>query len=117
MGERIERLFKEASETYDYIVVDTAPVGLVSDALLLNRLVDTTLYVVRKDVTSLAHLEIIEEAANLDKLPRPHIVMNAVRRSFLGYGEGYLYGYGDYQSGKTTSGFKKIWNRMRGLNA
>ena len=117
MGERIERLFKEASETYDYIVVDTAPVGLVSDALLLNRLVDTTLYVVRKDVTSLAHLEIIEEAANLDKLPRPHIVMNAVRRSFLGYGEGYLYGYGDYQSGKTASGFKKIWNRMRGLNA
>jgi Mrp family chromosome partitioning ATPase len=102
---------------YDYIVIDTAPVGLVSDALLLNRLADTTLYVVRKDVTSLSHLEIIEEAATLDKLPRPHIVMNAVRRSFLGYGEGYLYGYGDYQSGRPTSTYRKWWGRMRGNNA
>lgn len=117
MGERIERLFREAANEYDYIVLDTAPVGLVSDALLLNRLADTTLYVVRKDVTSLAHLEIIEEAATLDKLPRPHIVMNAVRRSFLGYGEGYLYGYGDYQSDRQTSGFKKWWRRMRGMKA
>ncbi len=117
MGDRIERLFKEAAEEYDYIVVDTAPVGLVSDALLLNRLADTTLYVVRKDVTSLAHLEIIEEAASLDKLPRPHIVMNAVRRSFLGYGEGYLYGYGDYHSGEGGSRFKNAWKRLLGRNA
>ncbi len=116
MGERIEQLFREASETYDYIVMDTAPVGLVSDALLLNRLADTTLYVVRKDVTRLAHLEIIEEAANLDKLPRPHIVMNAVRRSFLGYGEGYLYGYGDYRSGESYEGLKGWWKRMTGKN-
>ena len=96
--------------------MDTAPVGLVSDALLLNRLADTTLYVVRKDVTRLAHLEIIEEAANLDKLPRPHIVMNAVRRSFLGYGEGYLYGYGDYRSGESYKGLKGWWKRMTGKN-
>jgi capsular exopolysaccharide synthesis family protein len=117
MGERIERLFKEAADEYDYIVVDTAPVGLVSDALLLNRLADTTLYVVRKDVTSLSHLEIIEEAAALDKLPRPHIVMNAVRRSFLGYGEGYLYGYGDYRSGQPKSALRKWWRQLRGHNS
>lgn len=114
MGDRIERLFREAAEAYDYIVVDTAPVGLVSDALLLNRLADTTLYVVRKGITRLAHLEIIEEAAGLDKLPRPHIVMNAVRRSFLGYGEGYLYGYGDYRSDSSRKGLKSLWRGISG---
>jgi len=117
IGDRIEQLFREAVESYDYIVVDSAPVGLVSDALLLNRLADTTLFVVRKDVTRLAHLEIIEEAASLDKLPRPHIVMNAVRRSFLGYGEGYLYGYGNYQAGERRSGIKRLWKRLKGGRA
>lgn len=97
MGSRIAELFSEARKVYDHVIVDTAPVGLVSDALLLGRLVDCTLYVVRKDVTSLAHLEIIEETAALGKLPRPYIVMNAVRRTFLGHSQSHLYGYGYYR--------------------
>ena len=84
--------------------------GLVSDALLLNRFVDTTLYVVRKDVTELSHLEIIEEAASHGKLPRPYIIMNAVRKRILGYGQGYLYGYGYYQDDR---GWKRWLNDLR----
>jgi capsular exopolysaccharide synthesis family protein len=103
MGARILELFTEARKVYDHIIVDTAPVGLVSDALLLGRLVDCTLYVVRKDVTSLAHLEIIEETATLGKLPRPYVVMNAVRRSFLGYSQSHLYGYGYYRKDDSSA--------------
>ncbi|NDC78653.1 MAG: hypothetical protein EBZ67_12385 [Chitinophagia bacterium] len=92
--------------------------GLVSDALLLGRLVDCTLYVVRKDVTSLAHLEIIEETATLGKLPRPYVVMNAVRRSFLGYSQSHLYGYGYYRKDDTSAPWlRKAERRKVGVPA
>ncbi|MBM3442773.1 MAG: polysaccharide biosynthesis tyrosine autokinase [Bacteroidetes bacterium] len=107
MGQRIVMLFNEAKKVYDHIIIDSAPVGLVSDALLLGRLVDTTLYIVRKDITSLAHLEIIEETAALGKLPRPFVVLNAVRRTFLGYSQSHLYGYGYYQKDKSTTSWLK----------
>ena len=110
MGDRMAELFRIVREEYEYIILDTAPVGLVSDALLLNRFVDTTLYVVRKDVTELSHLEIIEEAASHGKLPRPYIIMNAVRKRILGYGQGYLYGYGYYQDDR---GWKRWLNDLR----
>lgn len=102
MGRRMSELFETVRDEFDYVVVDSAPVGLVSDALLLNRYVDTTLYVVRKDVTSLSHLEIAEEIATEGRLPRPYIVMNAVRKRILGYGQGALYGYGSYGDGKSA---------------
>jgi tyrosine-protein kinase Etk/Wzc len=113
MGARILELFTEARKVYDHIIVDTAPVGLVSDALLLGRLVDCTLYVVRKDVTSLAHLEIIEETATLGKLPRPYVVMNAVRRSFLGYSQSHLYGYGYYRKDDSSAPWLRKADRRK----
>ena len=109
MGPRMEELFDALRDGFDYVVVDTAPVGLVSDALLLNRYVDTTLYVVRKDVTALSHLEIAEEIASEGRLPRPYIVMNAVRKRILGYGQGALYGYGNYIDEKSVAGRIRRW--------
>ena len=80
----------------------------LSDTLYLNRYADTTIYVVRKDVTSLSHLEIVEEIAAEGRMPRPYIVMNAVRKRILGYGQGALYGYGDYGGGKSVvDGFRR----------
>jgi tyrosine-protein kinase Etk/Wzc len=109
MSRRLAELFEAVRDEFDYIVVDSAPVGLVSDALLLNRYVDTTLYVVRKDVTSLSHLEIAEEIATEGRLPRPYIVMNAVRKRILGYGQGALYGYGNYGDGKGFTDRLRNW--------
>lgn len=109
MSRRMGELFDAVRDEFDYVVVDSAPVGLVSDALLLNRHVDTTLYVVRKDVTALAHLEIAEEIATEGRLPRPYIVMNAVRKRILGYGQGALYGYGSYGDGKNAAVRFRKW--------
>jgi tyrosine-protein kinase Etk/Wzc len=113
MGKRMDELFEAVREEFDYVVVDTAPVGLVSDTLQLNRHADTTIYVVRKDVTSLSHLEIAEEIAVEGRLPRPYIVMNAVRKTILGYGQGSLYGYGSYADGDGVVLRFRKWVRER----
>jgi capsular exopolysaccharide synthesis family protein len=113
MGKRMEELFEAVRDEFDYVVVDTAPVGLVSDTLHLNRYADTTIYVVRKDVTSLSHLEIVEEIATEGRMPRPYIVMNAVRKRILGYGQGALYGYGNYGGGRNVVESFRKWVGQR----
>jgi Mrp family chromosome partitioning ATPase len=109
----MEELFEAVRDDFDYVVVDTAPVGLVSDTLHLNRYADTTIYVVRKDVTSLSHLEIVEEIATEGRMPRPYIVMNAVRKRILGYGQGALYGYGNYGGGRNVVESFRKWVGQR----
>jgi capsular exopolysaccharide synthesis family protein len=113
MGRRMEELLMEARKSYEYVIVDTAPVGLVSDALLLSRFVDTTLFVVRRNVTLLSHLDIIEENARQGKLPRPYIILNAVGNGFMTYGKGYVYGYGYYQDeAKLEKWVVGLWKKM-----
>lgn len=85
---RLEELFEYLREHYDYVVLDTAPVGMVSDALNLTRFVDATIYVVYHKKTRLQDLRFISDLAEQNKLKRVNIVVNGSKEK-KGYGYGY----------------------------
>lgn len=85
----LKELISELKEQFDYVIIDTAPVGLVSDPLALADLVDTTLYVVRNRVTKVEELKIINDIFVSGKLPAPMIVINDSKQSVAGYGYHY----------------------------
>ena len=90
----LETVFKVLREKYDYILVDTAPVGLVTDTLQVGRIADATIYMCRADYTAKSSFELINGLANDEKLPKMSIVINGIDMSKKKYG--YYYGYGRY---------------------
>ena len=81
---------------YDYIILDTPPVGLVSDTYELSRLVDVTFFVVRNEVTTKAEVDLINRTVKEEKLPKVNIVFNGLNLKKRKYG--FYYGYGKYSS-------------------
>jgi capsular exopolysaccharide synthesis family protein len=82
---------------FDFIILDTPPLGLVTDAFVLAPLVNHTLFVVRQDYTPRAVLQSLEEYYQTGKMTNISILFNDLRKSGLGYGYGnygYNYGYG-----------------------
>lgn len=101
MTERLESMIEELKKQFDCILIDTAPVGLVTDALLLDKHVNTTIFVTRFGKSVKGSLKIIDDIYRNKKLPKPGIVLNGVKVSkgygygnSYGYGHGYGYGYG-----------------------
>ncbi|MBP5772036.1 MAG: polysaccharide biosynthesis tyrosine autokinase [Bacteroidaceae bacterium] len=82
------------SEEYDYIILDTAPVGLVTDTLLLAHYANVSCFVCRADYTPKANIELLNSLTQDKKLPNVCVVLNAVDMSKRKYG--YYYGYGRY---------------------
>ncbi|MBR4644061.1 MAG: polysaccharide biosynthesis tyrosine autokinase [Bacteroidaceae bacterium] len=81
-------------ENYDYVIFDTAPVGLVTDTLQIGLQADITVFVCRADYTPKSSLTMINALANEKKMPNPCIVLNGIDMSRRKYG--YYYGYGKY---------------------
>ena len=81
-------------ELYDYIIFDTAPVGLVTDTLQISQHADMTVFVCRADYTPKSSFGLINTLAKEGKLPNPCIVLNGIDMSRRKYG--YYYGYGKY---------------------
>ncbi|RKN76959.1 GumC family protein [Ulvibacterium marinum] len=94
MSERIKDLFAYAKGNYDYIIVDTAPVMVVSDTLLISTNADQTLYVTRAGMTELRVIEFPLKMEEEGKLKGLSFIVNGVKDSNLGYGGKYGYGYG-----------------------
>jgi capsular exopolysaccharide synthesis family protein len=96
LSPRLDEMFKLLQEMYDYIIVDTAPIGLVSDTFSLNRIANAVIFVCRQDFTPKQHLNQINLLHQEDKLTNIGIVLNGVdfKKS---YGYRYKgYGYGGY---------------------
>ena len=117
IGSRMESFFQYLKTHYDYIVVDSAPVGLVSDSFALMKHVDAVMYIVRQRYTFKKQLEFINDLKREGKLTNMAIVVNDVnlagRYGYYGYGYGYGYGYmykygqGGYGYGRYIYGGKK----------
>ena len=75
MGE----LFEYLKNNFDYVVVDTPPTGLVTDAYLLNKYVGGSVFVVRAGKTKKEDLKTIEEICKEGKLANPSIILNGVK--------------------------------------
>lgn len=88
MSEKLDKLFVHLRENFDCIIVDTAPVGMVADTFLLNRLSDATICLFRADYTSKSHLRFLENVAKDGKLKKVSLVMNGTATK-SGYGYGY----------------------------
>jgi tyrosine-protein kinase Etk/Wzc len=95
MSARFAHLIDELKQTFDYIIIDTPPVGQVADAFTLSSFVDFTIYVVRYNYTYKAQLDIVRNANKSKMLINPMIVLNdATEDNGNNYGYGYGYGYG-----------------------
>ena len=81
-------------KNFDYVILDTAPVGMVTDTLLIGRVADLSVYVCRADYTHKVEYTLINELAEEKKLPNLCTVINGVDLKRRKYG--YYYGYGKY---------------------
>lgn len=90
----LETVVNELRDHYDYIFIDTAPVGLVTDTLQIGRIADATVYMCRADYTPKSSFALINNLALEKKLPNMCVVINGIDMSKKKYG--YYYGYGRY---------------------
>ncbi|KAA5535972.1 GumC family protein [Paenimyroides baculatum] len=93
MNKKIKEVFDTLKSQYDYIIVDTAPVSLVTDTLLISKYADATIYVVRANKIDKDMLRIPNELYKDKKLNKLSLVLNDSDVT-KGYGYGYGYGYG-----------------------
>ena len=92
---RMKELIEQLKEEYDYILIDTPPIGIVADALLLRKLVTNTLIIVRQGYTRKSMVSQIQEMNGREELTNPYLVLNGIKlgNKYYGYGYGYRYGY------------------------
>lgn len=99
MDERLDNLVTELRRRYDYIVVDSVPVGIIADATISNRIADLTIFVARAGRLDRRQLPEIEQLYKENKLHNMALVLNGAdlhrRYGYYGYyGYSYKYGYG-----------------------
>ena len=91
---KFEILIDELSHTYDYIVLDTAPLMLVTDSFLISEVADVTLYVIRSKYTEKLLVDFASKNIEANKIKNVAFVLNDVNKDYFGYGNKYGYGYG-----------------------
>jgi tyrosine-protein kinase Etk/Wzc len=101
---RIKDIFDFVQKHFDAVIVDTAPVGMVSDAITLGAYANASIYIVRHNYTFKKQLRFINDLYKENKLPKMSMVINDVKPQ-KGYGNYYGYGYG-YGYGQKNSYFE-----------
>ena len=100
LGDRLETLIAELRKRYDYIILDNVPAGVVADAVIVNRVADLTIYVVRAGRMDRRALPEVEKLYQEGKLRNMSLILNGTVYKHgaygyrYGYGYGYSYGYG-----------------------
>lgn len=118
MSQRMGELIVELKKKYDYIILDTPPVGLVSDALELAQYCDVTLYIVRQNFTKKDMITLLNNRVKRGELNNASIILNGLEnKAKYGTGYGYGYGYGTYANGyyeevKTKSIYQRIAQKI-----
>jgi tyrosine-protein kinase Etk/Wzc len=128
LEQKVTDLFDYLKQNFDVVLIDTAPVGMVSDAMTLGKFADCTLYIVRQGHTYKKQIALIDEFYRQGKLPKVSIIINDIKikpgYGYYGYGR-YGYGYGyksnyyeeEIPSGNILSrffGFFDLKNRKNG---
>tara|TARA_B100000700_G_scaffold291686_1_gene350927 strand:- start:2952 stop:3467 length:516 start_codon:yes stop_codon:yes gene_type:complete len=100
-SERMNKLIDELKKTYEYIILDTPPSGLVTDSVITMKFSDINLYVVRHNYTKKDMINLINDLYTSKQIKNLNIIINdyVVSSSSYGYGYGYAYGsgYGYYE--------------------
>lgn len=101
--DKMKILLEKVKNSYDFVIIDTAPSMLVADTFLLTSYADIILYIVRAGYTEKDLLEFPVQAKEKGKFSNVAFVLNNVTKTNLGYGNNYGYGYGESN--------QKSWNR------
>lgn len=116
---KMDEMISELRNRYDYVVIDTPPVGLVSDGLMIVPRADITLYIVRQNYSKLEYIRSLDGLAAEHKISNLSIVLNDSDFSRAGYyGYGHHYGYvnngsGYYEDGENKKGVSRLIKRRR----
>lgn len=122
-AEKFREMMGLLKEKFDYLIIDSTPIGLVTDSQLLAAYADTTMYIVRHNLTPKVFLRLIDDLYQQKKFKNMSIVFNGLKRrgfSFLNYGYSYGYGYGSGYDGDgngyyTNDDERKDWRNGWGL--
>lgn len=111
MSEKMTTLFAQLDKEFDVIIMDTPPIGAVTDAQILAKHADINLYVIRQHYSYKYNLEIINDLIDHKRMPNLYVVVNDVKKGssyrygYGGYGYGYGYGYAEVENKKS----KRNW--------
>lgn len=96
LSDKLGEMIYYLRNNFDYVLIDSSPVGLVSDALVIQKHVDMTIYVCRHNYTDKTQLDVINDIKNKDNVDNVYVVINDVDFSKAGYfGYGFGLGYGN----------------------
>ena len=119
LSDSMKEFIQELKKKYDYIILDTPPVGLVSDALELAQYCDVILYVVRQNFTKKEMLTLLNNRHKRGELNNVSVIFNGYENKAkygvgygYGYGYGYSYGYGygtGYHDDEEPTAFFAKW--------
>lgn len=114
IGEQMDNFMQKLKQDYDFIILDTPPIGLVSDALNIINYADATIYLIRQHYTKKGMLGLINTKIQKGEIHNVNLVFNYYRaKQRYGYNYGYGYGYGTYGKGylkKEKS--NSLWSRL-----
>ncbi len=120
LKDRFKQMMAEVKERFDYVILDSAPVGPVADSFLLKDFADATVFIVRQDKTQKSSLKLIEELNSKKKFKNLCLVFNGLKKrgfTYGGstYGGGYAYGDGDgyYVNEDVEGRIKILGNRLK----
>ncbi|MBA5247421.1 polysaccharide biosynthesis tyrosine autokinase [Marnyiella aurantia] len=102
---RYEQLIEQVKPYYDYVILDTAPLMLVTDTFLFAEMADATLYVTRSAYTEKGLIDFANKQIDAKKIKNVAFVLNDVEKSYFGYGNKYGYGYAAVE--------KSFWQRLK----
>ena len=120
MSENMQNLINSLKERYDYIILDTPPVGLVTDALELSTFADVTLYIARQNYTKKGMINLLNIRNKRGELNNVSLIFNGFENKAkygYAYGYGFDYGYGSYSNGyheddKPQNIFVKLYKKL-----
>ncbi|WP_221394608.1 polysaccharide biosynthesis tyrosine autokinase [Dyadobacter sp. NIV53] len=106
----LKELIQNLRKLYDHIIIDSPPVHLVPDAMILSHLADVTLYVIRQGLTEKSELNFLGKLSSNKKLSNIQIIFNGVHWKKYGYGYNYEHTY--YTETKNETIFSNFWSRF-----
>ncbi|WP_158828561.1 GumC family protein [Mucilaginibacter lacusdianchii] len=112
--DRLVEMIADLKERYDDVVIDTPPLHLVTDAMIISRLTDVSLYIVRQGYTGKDELVFIKDVHEAEKLPNMNVVFNGIKKKKYGYGYNYDNSYYNTEKNKTSArtAFKQFLSRF-----
>lgn len=113
LSKKIDRIIEYAKATYDVIILDTSPIGLVADSFLLSKYADCSIYLVRAKHVEKSMLNLINDIQSNKRFNHLAFLLNGVDMRKQGYGYSYGYGYGYTEQKETEGLFKKIGKKIK----